>query len=54
MRKNILLGKKKISLKSKPYIIAEVGSNSDGESILHFEIRLDGKPTDPLKVLPSR
>ena len=34
--------------------IAEVGSNSDGESILHFEIRLDGKPTDPLKVLPSR
>ena len=34
--------------------IAEVGNNSDGESILHFEIRLDGKPTDPLKVLPSR
>ena len=34
--------------------IAEVGNNSDGKSILHFEIRLDGKPTDPLKVLPSR
>ena len=34
--------------------IAEFGNNSDGESILHFEIRLDGKPTNPLKVLPSR
>ncbi len=27
MRKNILLGKKKISLKSKPYIIAEISAN---------------------------
>ena len=34
--------------------IAEVGNNSEGQSILHFEIRLDGKPTDPLKILPSR
>ena len=34
--------------------IAEVGNNPEGESILHFEIRLDGKPTDPLIVLPSR
>ncbi|GEM_PF-127287 len=34
--------------------IAEVGNNPEGDSILHFEIRLDGKPTDPLTVLPSR
>ena len=33
--------------------IAEIGNNPEGDPILHFEIRLDGKPTDPLVVLPS-
>ena len=34
--------------------IAEIGSDMDGNPVLHFEIRFDGKPTDPLKVLPRR
>ena len=33
--------------------IAEIGNNPEGDPILHFEIRLDGKPTDPLGILPS-
>ena len=33
--------------------IAEIGNNPEGDPILHFEIRLDGKPTDPLVILPS-
>ncbi|MEX0618200.1 MAG: peptidoglycan DD-metalloendopeptidase family protein [Pseudohongiellaceae bacterium] len=32
--------------------IAEVGVNSAGIPMLHFEIRQDGKPTDPLTHLP--
>ncbi|MGI9251192.1 MAG: peptidoglycan DD-metalloendopeptidase family protein [Pseudohongiellaceae bacterium] len=34
--------------------IAEVGTNSDGTPMLHFEIRLDGKSVDPLRYLPRR
>ena len=34
--------------------IAEVGSDTDGNPVLHFEVRIDGKPTDPLEVLPNR
>ena len=34
--------------------IAEIGSDMDGDPVLHFEIRFDGKPTDPVKVLPRR
>ncbi len=34
--------------------IAEMGRANDGRSLLHFEIRRDGKPVDPLKLLPRR
>ena len=34
--------------------IAEVGRNDRSETVLHFEIRRDGKPIDPLQLLPSR
>jgi lipoprotein NlpD len=32
--------------------IAEVGQNSSGTTLLHFEIRLDGKSVDPQSYLP--
>lgn len=34
--------------------IAEVGFNGTNTAQLHFEIRLDGKPVDPLRYLPGR
>lgn len=34
--------------------IARMGSNERDEQVLHFEIRQDGKPTDPANFLPSR
>ena len=33
--------------------IARVGSGSDNQQMLHFEIRRDGKPVDPSGLLPS-
>lgn len=32
--------------------IAEMGTANNGEPLLHFEIRRDGKPVDPLRLLP--
>lgn len=34
--------------------IAQVGVNSSGESMLHFEIRRDGQSVDPMQFLPVR
>lgn len=34
--------------------IAEIGTGPDGRDLLHFEVRVDGKPSDPTGFLPSR
>lgn len=34
--------------------IAEMGSDGNGRPMLHFEIRRNGAPVDPLKLLPRR
>ena len=34
--------------------IAEIGQDSSGTSMLHFEIRVDGRSVDPIGLLPRR
>ena len=34
--------------------IAEMGTANNGIAMLHFEIRRDGRPVDPLRLLPRR
>jgi len=50
---NQLLVKEGDSVRSGQQI-ATMGADSDGRAVLHFEIRHNGKPIDPLTQLPRR
>ncbi|MDO8908802.1 MAG: peptidoglycan DD-metalloendopeptidase family protein [Pseudohongiella sp.] len=34
--------------------VAEIGTGPNGRDLLHFEVRVDGKPVDPVRYLPNR
>ena len=34
--------------------IGEVGTDSNGTDLIHFEVRVDGAPVDPARYLPNR
>lgn len=34
--------------------IAEIGTGPSGRDLLHFEVRVDGNPVDPVRYLPNR
>lgn len=34
--------------------IAEIGTGPNSRELLHFEVRVDGKPVDPVRYLPNR
>jgi lipoprotein NlpD len=50
--KTLVVGEKDRVTKGQK--IAELGSSGIDRNMLHFEIRVDGKPSDPMKFLPAR